>query len=222
MSQFVHRRKSGARKLVRAPTETATEAIGVLERGCRMFGLTKGQFSKIDLIRACLASTGPAHLVLSPGTTGIRDAENIAFLQKHGDLLSLRLLTDSSSPSRQPDYCRTVTETFGVDAIRVCYIHAKFALLGNDEWKLCIRSSMNLNRNPRLEQFDIDDDADLYDFILATVDDISQEMPAGLAQPNLTVQKTFEAILGGGFATEAYRAEEDEGGWGKTKGIFND
>lgn len=99
-----------------ACVETAKQAIGRLEQNTRIVGLTKGQFSMLDLIRAVIEQTGPANLTLSTWTFGIRDIENAAWLITKGDIRQLRLLTDRSFATRQPKYCRRLVEVFGNEA----------------------------------------------------------------------------------------------------------
>lgn len=184
--------------LVSSGTVTALEALAGFGRGKRVVGLTKGQFSLLDLIRATLTFTGPAHLTLSTWTMGIRDAENAAFLITRGDLLGLRLLVDRSFPTRQAKYCRKVVEVFGKDAIRATNTHAKIAMLHNDDgWRCTIRSSMNLNRNPRFEQFDLDDNAQIFDHFKAWTDELEGLMPAGPRVKQKQVDDAFAAALDG-------------------------
>lgn len=199
-------------RIVACPTESARAAVAGLEPGCRVFGLTKGQFSLIDLIKAVVEQTGPAHMVLSTWTFGVKDAENVDFLQRAGDFLSVRFLVDRSFASRQPAYCARVTELFGAEAIRASRTHAKFAVLHNDRWAIVVRSSMNLNRNPRFEQFDLDDDRALADFLLAHVEEMSELMPPGPRHPTARVDDAFTRALGGGLS-EVYSldvADDDE------------
>jgi hypothetical protein len=123
-----------------------------------------GQFSLLDLVEAVLAETGPANVTVSTWTSGIRDIERAAWLLESGSIKSFALLTDRSFPGRQPAYCRALVARFGVGAIRSTRTHAKFALIRNDGWNICIRSSMNLNANPRFEQFDLDDSTVLCEY----------------------------------------------------------
>jgi hypothetical protein len=178
-----------------ACVETAEACIGKLERGCRVIGITKGQFSLLDLIRACMKSTGPVNLVLSTWTTGIRDAENAGWLLERGELLSVEMLTDRSFQTRQPKYCRRVRQIFGDDSILVTRTHAKFALLWNDEWSLVIRSSMNLNRNPRFEQFDIDDDPKMLSYFQDFVGEIRHQAPKGILSNEHEIEDGFNEAL---------------------------
>ena len=190
-------RRHGSRREVRCPFETAREAIAPLRKGDRLTGMTKGQFSLLDLIRAILEVTGPADLTLSTWTLGIRDAENAAALTKRGTIRSLRLLTDRSFPTRQPRYCAYVLDAFGDASIRVTNTHAKFAIIRNDGWSVVVRSSMNLNRNPRFEQFDLDEDEALADFFDAHVSEMEDLMPEGFQARAREVRDAFERALGG-------------------------
>lgn len=200
MNSFSHHRKPGAIKTGAFPAETASAALGKLKPGFRVFGMTKGQFSLLDLLRVVVEQTGPADVVISTWTTGIRDTENVRLLMEKGAIRSLRLLTDRSFPSRQPEYCARVVEVFGEDAIRCTRTHAKFFLVGNDRWKVVCRSSMNLNRNPRFEQFDMDDDPELYSFLMQYVDEMEYNTPAGVTLTSKQCESAFRKALGGGLS----------------------
>jgi hypothetical protein len=47
--------------------------------------------------------------------------------------------------------------THGAESIRWVVNHAKLATIETGEFKLLLRGSMNLNYNPRFEQFDVDE-----------------------------------------------------------------
>jgi len=165
--------------VVLAAVEPARAAVAAFGPGKRIVGMTKGQFSMLDLMRAVLEHTGPAHVSLSTWTAGIRDAKNAAFLLERGEMLSLRLLVDRSFATRQPAYCAAVQRMFGADAIRCTRTHAKVATLVNDGWNVTIRGSMNLNRNPRWENFDVDDSPEIAGLFGAYFDEMEAEMPEG-------------------------------------------
>jgi hypothetical protein len=63
-------------------------------------------------------------------------------------------------------------EAFGHENIRVAANHAKWCLFQNAEWRLVLRSSMNLNMNPRFEDFQIAHDPELAAFLNAILDEI--------------------------------------------------
>lgn len=127
--------------------------------------VTKGQFSMLELIRAVIAQTGAADVMLSTWTFGIRDAEMAAWLIRSGDIRSFKFLVDHSFPVREHKYCKRIQELFGNDSIVLSKVHAKFATIRNDNWDVCLTGSMNLNRNPRWEHFTLWDSKEACNFL---------------------------------------------------------
>ena len=99
---------------------------------------------------------------------------------------------------------------FGADSLLLTRTHAKFALLSAGDYRIAIRSSMNLNRNTRVEQFDLDDDSALYDWFMGLVDEIRASVPHGLDVPAASIAHAFEASMGGGapVVPEVYALQE--------------
>lgn len=179
------------------PYHRAARAVVGLKKGGRVIGMTKGQFSMIDLIRAVVSVTGPADLRVSTWTAGVRDTANAAFMVEKGDLLSFQLICDASFLSRHPAYCAAILRQFGKNAVRCTKTHAKIALIKNEGWTVAIRASMNLNRNPRFEQFDIDDNPKIYDFFAAHFDEMTEDMPAGFVADTAQIRAIFTAASRG-------------------------
>lgn len=177
--------------------QPARRAVAPLTHGGRVVGMTKGQFSLLDLIRALLERIGPANVWLSTWTAGIRDVRNAALLLDAGTILSLTLLVDRSFAARQPKYCAAVRRVFGDESIRCTKTHAKIALLRNEAWDVAVRSSMNLNRNPRFEQYDIDSNAAICGFFQAHFDEMSSEMPPGPRVASAEVDAVFDRVARG-------------------------
>lgn len=210
MTPHCTRRKNKKTKFVKAPYQTAIECLGTIEPGCRIFGFTKGQFSLIDLIQAILSQVGASNVTLSTWTTGIRDAENAKFMLDKNQIKSLKILTDRSFPSRQPKYAQALVQLFGEGAISCTRTHAKFAVIQNENFNIVIRSSMNLNKNPRFEQFDIDDDKELAEFLLEHVKEIEEKMPQAFDFKTNKCDEVFSNSLGGGLS-KAYDLNDEEG-----------
>jgi hypothetical protein len=146
--------------------ECATAAVATLERdGCELFGLTKGQFSLTDMIEAILEKTGPADLSISTWTAANSDVSRMLELLRSGAIRSCRWLVDMTFMRRCPSLAAEIRAKFGADAIRVTRTHAKFCTITNDGWQVALRSSMNLNQNPRLESFQVGHDPDLCNFL---------------------------------------------------------
>jgi len=167
------------------------EAVGSIDRGCEIYGLTKGQWSLIDLMEYCLETTGPADVVVSTWTAANADITFANALFKNGALRSLRFLVDFSFPSRQPAYCAALRAAFGDDAVRLTRNHAKFVLILNDEWSLVVRTSMNLNENRRLENFEISDSPEMATFLVEVVDEIFREQGETFEMRPSDHKKTF-------------------------------
>ena len=201
------REPAGDTRRVIAADGNAERCLGRLMPGERIVGLTKGQFSLLDIIRAVLRQTGPADVRLSTWSTGIRDAETAAWMVRGGDMRSLQLLVDRSFPGRQPQYAARVTELFGDQSIVVTRVHAKVALIAAGDWRIAISSSMNLNRNPRFEQFDLVDDSRIHDFYGAWFDELARAAPHGLTFDESAQEAAFNTALHGGASEDDVIAE---------------
>ena len=200
------------RTLITSPYKSARESIGTLAGGAQITGITKGQFSLLDLIRAVSDQIGPAALTVSTWSTGIRDTGNLEILINRGAFTKVSLCLDRSFSGRQPKYVEEVIRVWGQENIRMTRNHAKCFLLRNEVWNICCRSSMNLNRNPRLEQFDIDDSFELCEFFQGIIDEIFEKMPRGLARKVDVCDQVFPTLIGGGLSDQYNSADLE--GWG--------
>lgn len=160
-----HKGVARKRTIRAARTEDVARAIGPLTKGVEVFVLTHGQFSLIDALVYLSQQTGPCVLSVSTWTAGAEDLSKMAELLAAGQFTAVRFLVDRSFITRQPAYCARLRELFGDECIRTTRSHAKFVTLRNKEWDLAVRTSMNLNHNPRLENIEISDDAQFADFL---------------------------------------------------------
>lgn len=154
------------------------------------FALTFGQFSLLDLIEATLDITGPADVAICTWSAGFYDVERAQRFRDDGRIRSIRFLMDSSDKRGQATGA-DVASLFGADAIRTTRTHAKFATITNDEWSVVIQSSMNLNLNPRSEQFSMIDDHEVAKYVLGIVDELFSEL-----QPGATFDRTMPELRG--------------------------
>jgi len=182
MSRSINLKKVCSPDFRVACVETAKAATGSLLPGCRIVG-------------AVLNQTGPAHLLVSTWTVGIRDAENAGWLLRGGQLKSFELLTDRSFPVRQPKYVTRIREIFGDPSIVVTNTHAKFACIWNAKWSIVIRSSMNLNRNRRWEQFDLDDSAEMLAFFRDFSAECRAQNPGGIKATEREIEEGFKRAM---------------------------
>lgn len=171
----VYKRSAQAEKRFVRRTLTvgnAAEALGPIEPGVEMYALCKGDYSLIDIIDHCLTATGPADLTVSTWTAAGADLEFALGFLVDERVTSARWLVDFSFPQRQAAYFALLVDRFGAENIRATANHAKFVLIRNEKWNLCLRTSMNLNVNRRLENVEISDDRGMADYLTAVVDDM--------------------------------------------------
>lgn len=181
--------------------ETAKAALIGLSRdpAVEIYGFTKGQFSFLDLIAAALEHTGPAAVTVATWTAAKYELANLADLQTTGRMGPARFLLDYTFAQRDPAAASFIRETFGRDSFRVTQTHCKFALFekeGAKAWKVCIRTSANLNRNARCEDFTAGHDPELHDFlagIVAELWDSTRELSAGRPDSR-TVRAHFRGL----------------------------
>lgn len=174
----------------------AETAIYNLEKGKRIIGLTKGDFSLIDLIHSIIKKIGKSKIICCTWSAGIKDANQVKWMLNSGLIDSFTLVTDHSYVTRQKKYALAIEDLFGLDNIRTSEIHAKFVLIQNDEWNLAIRTSMNLNANNTCETFEIDDDVQVYNFYRNFIDETFKNTPKGFEQKSWVVNSALNKFFG--------------------------
>jgi hypothetical protein len=150
----------------------AIEDLGTIYPGMSLYGFTKGHWSLVDLLGAILDQTGPADLTISTWTAHHNDLTRVVEFFRSDVIRSLRFLTDVSFVRRRPAWAELLRERFGDQAIRLSSVHAKFVLIRNEKWALVCRTSMNLNNNPRFEDFMLEDSPSLAAFLQGLMDEI--------------------------------------------------
>ena len=156
----------------------ARDTISGFTHDMDVVGLTFGQFSLLDLIDAALEITGPADVSIATWSAGFYDVDAAKHFRDSGRIRSIRFVLDSSAKRGQATV-GDIGELFGPENIRATRSHTKFALIVNDSWHVVITSSMNLNLNPRLEQFEMTDDVDRCGMFLEFVDGLFAELAQG-------------------------------------------
>lgn len=117
-------------------------------------------------------------------------------LMASGTVRDVRLILDRSFKTRQAGYSLYIQDVFKEENIRTTNTHAKFVLIKNDTYNVCIRSSMNLNENKRCENYDIDDDLDIYNLFNTFADDLFAKMPKGIIESRAKVDPVFDGLFG--------------------------
>ena len=165
-------RKSPSRKLRVSKITNARDAIKEFDKGLELFCFTFGQFSLFEAVEAVLEKTGPADVAISTWTAASADLKKAEQFLRDSRIKRLRFIVDCSFINRQPGYTKVLCDLFGDDAIRTTRTHAKFVTIKNEDWNVVIRTSMNLNENPRLENIEITDDMEFCAFFNQVVDEI--------------------------------------------------
>lgn len=191
ISTPVMRRRIPASRVIEDQRRAAGAAavVAQLERdGTELVGLTRGQYSLCDLVEAVLARTGPAQLGISTWTAASASVEAMLRLLQSGQITGCRWLVDLTFMRRCPQLTAEIRKQFGGDAIRVTRTHAKFVTVVNQEWQVAIRSSMNLNQNPRMESYEMGHDPELCNWLVGVMDDVWAKQSRRMADSSHTEQ----------------------------------
>lgn len=179
--------------------QTAGEAIGPIEPGMSMFAITRGQWSMIDAVLWCLGQVGPARLSIWTWTIADYEVDVFNGLRDDGRVTDGRLIIDASARGKNALLLRAWQARFGRDSVRYVVNHAKIATIETAERRrLLLRGSMNLNYNPRFEQFDLSEGGPAFDLVRQ----IEDELPA------LPFAATGEEVYRASRVAEAFEPDK--------------
>lgn len=187
-------------------SSSAESAIKTLTKWNRIIGLTRGDFSLIDLIHAILKKIGKSRVICCTWSAGIKDANQVKWLLDSNLIESFTLVTDHSYVTRQKKYALAIEDLFGKENIRTSEIHAKFVLIQNEDWNLAIRTSMNLNANKTCETFEIDDDLEIFNFYRKFIDETFKNTSSGFEEKSWVVNSALNK-----FFNQEKQPEEKKG-----------
>lgn len=185
---------------------SADSAIKTLTKGNRIIGLTRGDFSLIDLIHSILKKIGKSKVICCTWSAGIKDANQVKWLLDSNLIESFTLVTDHSYVTRQKKYALAIEDLFGKDNIRTSEIHAKFVLIQNSDWNIAIRTSMNLNANKTCETFEVDDDLKIFNFYRKFIDETFKNTSSGFEEKSWVVNSALNK-----FFNQEKQPEEKKG-----------
>ncbi len=162
------------RKIVHGEgNKNVRQVIGPLVSGMEIYGINNGQFSFINIIEDLVNQiVAPVNIDISSWTMARFEITRMSHYLETGQAQRIRFLTDRSFPTRHQKEFEFLRSILGQDNIRVLRCHCKFALIYNERWNLAIRTSMNLNQNKRLENFEISDDKRLTGYMRDIVDEL--------------------------------------------------
>ncbi len=139
------------------------KGLGRIEQGRSKHFYSDGAFNLFQLIAYLLKQTGPAHVLLTSYSIA---EDSLAVLRRKvetGEILSVRFIIDNRVKSMSPKPFDVLAKSFPA-CYRCRAVHAKVALIYNDDWKLTVTGSQNATRNPKLERGIIHTDVNVFDF----------------------------------------------------------
>lgn len=152
----------------------AADAIGPITPGMSLFAITRGQWSMIDAILHCLTEVGRSRISLWTWTIASYEVEVLNRLKIDDRLAGGRLVIDYGARNKNAEIIADWQRRFGSDSVRYVLNHAKIARIESERGlRLLLRGSLNLNFNPRFEQFDITEGGEDHDLVRS----IEEELP---------------------------------------------
>ena len=140
--------------------ERARAAVGKIGPGFKMN--RKCQFSLVELLNYVLQEIGPAVVAVATWNAEALDIEHMATMCKDGRIKDIRWLLPTRFPDQRKDCCELVISHFGRERVRFGGNHGQYVLLRNQDWNLCIFTSMSLDCNRGIATFEICDDAEIF------------------------------------------------------------
>lgn len=213
MKAKTYRAQNAHREMRIAKQALAREAIGEIRHGQDVFILTFGQFSLIDVLVHILDQIGPASVDISTWTAAHADVQRAADLMSAAAITKLRFVVDRSFETRQPEYCAHMRQLFGQDCIRATRTHAKFIVIRNARANVVVRTSMNLNENPRLENVEISESVEFAEWFTGIVDGIFKDVKPGKNEsamhlPSLQESFDFREVVANAIALDTLNIPE--------------
>ena len=151
----------------------AALALGNVEAGMSLFAVTRGQWSMIDAILHVLDQVGPSKVSLWTWTVAEYEVQCLTRLRDDRRVTGGRLVIDAGARVKNAAIINEWKQAFGEGSVRYITNHSKVARIESSSGlKFLLRGSMNLNFNPRFEQFDITEGGPDFDLVERIEDDL--------------------------------------------------
>ena len=144
-----------------------TRSIGQLENGREHHFYSRGNFNLVRLISYLIKQTGPAHVFMTSYSFSQKSIEQLQHKISKGEILSFKVILDNRVRVMSPKPFQMIASSFDYRCISV---HAKVALIWNDQWKISIVTSQNATDNPKLERGTIFTDHQVFNFDLKVLE----------------------------------------------------
>ncbi|MCY1720171.1 hypothetical protein OU798_07445 [Prolixibacteraceae bacterium Z1-6] len=159
--------ENGAGIFADAPDQLVTRVIGKLEQGKTIHYYSYGNFNLVRLILYIIKQTGPVHCFMTSYSISQKSIETVLKRIEQQELLSFRVLIDNRVRSMSPKPFQMLSTVFDY---RCSSIHAKVALLWNNDWKISVVTSQNATDNPKMERGTIFTDPTIFEFDLKALE----------------------------------------------------
>ena len=193
-----HSAPAARRKVAVESLGNVAAALGQLDFGASIFAITRGQWSMIDAILHTLdCCASPCAVSVWTWTVAEYEIECLTRLQRDSRLSTGRLVIDHAARHRNAGIIAAWKAGFGPESVRYVVNHAKIATVADaDGRRFLLRGSMNLNFNPRFEQFDITEGGDEFAMVKRIEDDLpvlADDAPGAAIYAASRVGEVFQA-----------------------------
>jgi hypothetical protein len=119
-----------------------------------------------------VAGVAPAHVSVWTWAIADYDLEAMGGVIGQSEILTGQLVVGHTANKRNWAILAKWRERFGDQSVLVCLNHAKLARVWNEQFRVLLRGSMNLNLNPRFEQLDVTEGGADFDLCTRVEDEI--------------------------------------------------
>jgi len=119
----------------------------------------------IDAILACLDQCGPAKVSLWTWTIAEYEIQCLERLRNDNRITEATLVIDHIGIKKNRTLLDQWQDQFGAQSVRFVVNHSKIATISDGNFTLLLRGSMNLNFNPRFEQFDLTEGGEDFELV---------------------------------------------------------
>jgi len=141
--------------------KTLIKSIGQLQKGKTTHYYSYGNFNLVRLLIHLLKQTGPANVFMTSYSFSQKSIEQLLNHRQKGNILSFRVIVDNRVKTMSPIPFQMLSTAFDY---RCTSIHAKVALIWNDNWNITVVTSQNATDNPKLERGTIFTDIETFNF----------------------------------------------------------
>jgi hypothetical protein len=120
-----------------------------------------GNFNLVKLVLHIIEHIGASHLLMCSYSFSKHSIEKLNQYIENRSILSFKLLIDNRVKTMSPKPFDMIMKMFDYKCIS---LHAKVALIWNDDWNISIVTSQNATDNPKLERGIIFTSKEVFDF----------------------------------------------------------